>query len=165
MSKERKAVLSYVVDTVAKSVTFGVVGAGSTTLHLSKMTEAALQAALYNGVKQAGGDKAAIPHDPKTGLAATPAEKFARVKAWVENLNQGGEWTMRQAALPFNRDALFEAVATARKVGLDAVLAKWGNMDDAFLRLRLADKEVAAEYARLVATGTEDAGLFQGLED
>ncbi len=165
MSKERKAVLQYLVDQEAGTIRFTVIGAGSTTLDLEKTTEDTRQAALYNGFKQAGGDKAAIPRDPKTGASATPSEKFARVKAWVEHLNAGGAWELKgPARSALNRDALFEAVAVAKGFSLDKVLALWGNMDEEFLRVRLTDKQVAAEYARLTASGSDDAGMFEGLE-
>ena len=166
MSKERKAVLQYVVDQEAGTIGFNVLGAGSITLDLNKTTEDTRQAALYNGFKQAGGDKAAIPRDPKTGASATPGEKFARVKAWVENLNAGGAWELKAAARSaLNRDALFEAVAAAKGFSLNKVLAEWGNMPEDFLRIRLTDKDVASEYARITASGTEDEEMFAGLEE
>src|SRR3990167_1884969 len=122
MSKERKAVLQYVVDQEAGTITYCVIGAGSTTLDLNKVSEDAKTSGLYNGFKQAGGDKAAIPRDPKTGASATPSEKFARVKAWVENLNAGGAWELKQAARSaLNRDALFEAIAAAKGFSLDEI--------------------------------------------
>ena len=93
MSKERKAVLQYVVDQEAGTITYHVIGAGSCMLDLNKVSEDAKTSGLYNGFKQAGGDKAATPRAPKTGASATPGEKFARVKAWVENLNAGSQPT------------------------------------------------------------------------
>jgi len=165
MSSERKRVVQYVVDVEAGTITYVVAGAGQTTLDLNKTTQDTRQAALYNGFKQAGGDKAAIARDSKTGRSATPGEKFARIKAWVEHLNAGGAWELPQAArAALNRDALFEAVAAAKGVSLDTVLAKWGNMPEDFLRVRLTDADVAAEYARRTASGSEEEDLFEGLE-
>ena len=178
MAKDRKQVVRYGVNVEAGTITFQVLGAGSVTLDLEKTSEDSRQSALYNGFKQAGGDKAAIPRDTKTGLSATPAEKFARVKAWVDNLNGGGSWLMaRQASEPLQRSAVFQAVASyllgiQSKVvaGMDpeaasAMIArKWQDMQDDVLRTKLAQAEVAAEYARLTARGSSDGSLFDGLE-
>ena len=157
----RKKVISYDVNMEAGTITFNVVGAGSCILELEKTTEETRQAALYNGFKQAGGDKAAIPCDPKTGKAATPAEKFARVKAWVEHLNGGGSWELRSSKPTFNRAALFEAVAEVRGVSAEVVYAKLGAREDAVLQSFLVHREIAAVYARITARG--DSGEVDAL--
>lgn len=162
---ERKAVVKYKVDQEAGTIMFQVLGAGSCTLDLEKTSEATRQAALYNGFKQAGGDKCAIPRDLKTGLSATPAMKFARLKEWVESLNGGGEWTLRQAGLSLNRAALFQAVAEVRGVPAEKVAARFAGTEDSVLQTFLTHRDIAGVYARITAPESSEAAdeLLAGL--
>ena len=167
MSNERKAVLQYGVDMEAGTITFNVLGAGSVTLMLEQTSEETRQAALYNGFKQAGGDKAAIPRDAKTGRSASPSEKFAAVREWVEHLNAGGSWTLRQASRMLNRACLFAAIATVRGASPERVAAKFGSFEDKVLQSFLQHRDIAAEYSRLVAPSESKAAdeMLRTLKD
>ena len=164
MATERKSIIHHEGDSDGV-ITFAVLGAGSFKFDPAACNDETERSATIHGYVQKISDKAAIPRDPKTGHSATPREKYERMVALAKHLTNGGGWTMRAAAqAALNRDALFEAVAKAKNISLDTVLAKWGNMDEAFLRVRLTDRDVAAEYARLTASGQEDSTLFAGLE-
>lgn len=52
------------------------------------------RACFINGLKQKIADRAAIPHDPDTGLAATPQEKFEAMFETAERLANGGPWNV-----------------------------------------------------------------------
>lgn len=154
---ERKAVLQYGVDMEAGTITFTVLGAGSVVLNLEATSEDTRQAALYNGFKQAGGDKAAIPRDAKTGRSVSPAEKFTAVKEWVEHLNRGGSWTLRSAKQMLNRACLFAAIAAVRGAAPEKVAAKFSGFEDKVLQTFLTHRDIAAEYSRLCAPSESKA--------
>ena len=147
-------------------VVFRVLGAGSFPFDPSGCSDETERTATLHGYVQKISDKAAIPRDAKTGRSATPQAKFTAMKALADHLQGGGSCTTRQPSVSrLDRAALFAAVATVR--GLDAVQveARWRDKPDEALRAVLTHREVAAEYARLTASGGEDEGLFEGLEE
>lgn len=134
--------------------------AGSFKFNPAGCTDEVERQACVKGYKEKISNVAAMP----AGTAWTV--KLAAMREVAERLQTGGVWNLKGTGkLALNRDALFEAIATAKGVSLDKVLAAWGNMDEEFLRVRLTDKDVAAEYARLTASGTgAEEELFAGLE-
>ena len=157
-------------------ITFHVVGAGSFKFDPAACTDEVERMAALHGYVQKISDKAAIGRDAKTGKSATPAEKFAAMKAMAEHLQGGGAWSTRQARPGLNRQALWTALSNVfteecAKRGLDAgkhtaqsfeIAA--GNLTDDQLRAKyLVHKEVAGAYAMLTASG-EGEDLFEGLE-
>jgi hypothetical protein len=75
------------------------VGGQTAVLDLAKVSQTLLNRAIVHGLKQRISDAAAIPCDAETGLAATPAEKFAAMSKLVEHYNSGtSEWTRTRAA-------------------------------------------------------------------
>lgn len=133
--------------------------AGSLNFDPSGCTDDVERQATIKGYKEKISNKAAMP----AGTSWTV--KLAAMRQVAERLASGGAWNERVAGSVLNRDALFEAVSKAKGVSLDAVLAKWGNMPEDFLRVRLTDKDVAAEYTRLTASATSEEGMFEGLEN
>ena len=143
---------------------FTVVGAGSFDFDPSGCTDETEVSATLHGYVQKISDKAAIGRDTETGRPASPQAKFDAMKNMADHLAGGGAWIMRQAAKPrLNRACVFAAVATVFHKDPVAVEALWRNMPDDVLKLRLSNKDVAAEYARLTASGKEPEGLFEGL--
>ena len=63
-----------------------------------------------------------------------------------------------------DRAALIQAICTARGFEEAKVILKLAGKLDEELRVYLTARDVAAEYARLTATGAEEEGLFEGLE-
>jgi hypothetical protein len=78
---------------------FAVLGAGTLTLEMGKLSAAVLARAALHGMKQRVSDAAAIPCDRETGRPATPEEKFAAMKELVDHYMTGtGEWNRARAA-------------------------------------------------------------------
>lgn len=91
------SVLTHVVDSARRFVTFKVLGAGETTLDMRALHENVKERAELHGMVQRCSDGAAIARDPETGLPATPADKLARVKRLVEHYNSGThEWSLNR---------------------------------------------------------------------
>ena len=178
MASDRKAVVQHAWDMVRGIVSFNVLGGGKVDLQVANLTDEVARTALFHGLTQKCSDKCAIPRDTKTGRSATAAEKFAALKGMVDHLNAGGTWVMRAAVQPsLDRAALFSAVAhmllgvrskavegMTQDTAAAHVARQWQDKPDEELRLRLTNKDVAAEYARLTARGGEAAEMFAGLE-
>ena len=106
-----------------------------------------------------------------SNVAAMPAGTSWKVKldamvALKTRLETGGPWNLKaSAASSLNRACLFAAVAAVRNLAPETVALKWQDKPDEVLKAALTHRDVAAEYARLTASGPEDTGLFEGLED
>lgn len=80
-------------------MTFNVLGAGAITLHVERMHPDNRNRAMYHGLKQRGGDMAALERNRDTGLPASPGDKLAEITRWVEHVESGSaDWTLRRAA-------------------------------------------------------------------
>lgn len=81
-----------VIETVKTETGVTVTCAGeSVTVDCVAFTRELLMTAAVHGVGQKLVDAAALSRNPENGQPATPAEKWARVKAIAERLN-GGQW-------------------------------------------------------------------------
>lgn len=130
-TQERKKVVQYRWDDVGNALTFSVIGAGSFTLNVLAIVGEAFKdlssvgkRSVVHGLVQKVSDKAAVGRDPETGRSATPAEKFARMKATGEALVQG-VWSTRSTLESLNRAALFAAIAAVRGVAPEKVASKF----------------------------------------
>ena len=80
------------------ALTFAVRDAGTLTLNLSRVSAAVRAMATIHGFKQRIADAAAIPRDTATGKPASPADKFAAMRALVEHYESGSEeWSIRKS--------------------------------------------------------------------
>ena len=160
---KRNAVVGHkVAGTV---ITFHVLGAGQFQFDMMKAGEANAEQAAIHGYVQKISDKAAISRNSDTGRSATPKEKYEAMYGLAMHLQNGGGWTMRAVKAALNRAALISAICTARGFNEVKITLKLAGMADEELRAYLTAKDVAAEYARLTASGTEVEGLFEGLEE
>lgn len=156
-------------------VTFEVAGQGKVEVLLANMaTEARVYASLF-GLQRKVVNAAALD------AGATPAEKFAAIKAMAESLNGGGEWnrgreggssridlvilgimrhygnTQEQA------DATVDKYAAKKGITRKESLKMWGSTE----QVAKAIVEIKAERAATLAAkaGLDAADLFDGLDD
>lgn len=163
--RKRNSVIGHSINEATGVITFEVVGAGSFSFDVTKAGEANAQKAAFHGYVQKISDKAAIGRDPDTGRSASPKEKYDAMHALAKHLEGGGTWSMRAAVKAvLDRAALIQAICTARGFEEAKVILKLAGKLDEELRVYLTARDVAAEYARLTATGAEEEGLFEGLE-
>lgn len=168
MQKTQKAnsVATSTFDAVAGVLTVEVIGGGKLTFNVREFVAAEGfdklnengKRAVGHGVNQRLMDRAAIGRDATTGQSATPAEKFAAIKALADHYAGGGEWTMGRGdgLKPLDRAALFAAIAKVRKVAPDKVASVYASKEDTVLRTFLTIKDIAAEYARMTTRQPED---------
>lgn len=153
MATERKSIISAKWDTDGNTITFGVAGIGEIVLDLDK-AKATGEQAKFHGYEQKVRDAAAIPRDTKTGLSASPQEKFDAMEGVVESLHEG-VWNVKGTTIrALNRPALFQAVAEVRSVDVQVVEARFRDRQDEVLRAFLTHRDIAAAYARLTAKNT-----------
>jgi hypothetical protein len=104
--------LTVTIDQSAKAIAWAFRGQESIILRLSNLAESVLEYAVYHGLKQRCGDKAAL------AKGATPDEKAAAVRELVEHYNNGGAWELpRNAPRGVNHAMLVEAMQRALGVG------------------------------------------------
>ena len=99
------SILAVVIDETARQIMFNVRGAApdgggkSITLDLGAVSQANLDYAALHGFKQRIGDMAAQSKNPKTGLPASPADKFEAIERGVQHYMSGSpDWNMRSAS-------------------------------------------------------------------
>ena len=82
--------------------------------------------AACHGFEQRLRDRAAMSADTKTGLSATPQDKFDRIKALVDHYHAGGEWEMRGAGGGKKAEVewILEALADIKGTDVDAMRGK-----------------------------------------
>ena len=157
MSKERKSIISATWDEAGGNITFGVAGIGTMVLNVADMGNTILQTATYHGFEQKVRDAGAIARDTKTGLSATPQEKFDAMQQVVEQLHSG-EWNVKASRVQaLNRAALFEAVAEVRQREASEVEARFRDRPDEVLRAFLTHGDIAAAYAKRTARDSGQA--------
>lgn len=94
--KRANWVISHSVNADVGEIVFEVKGAGKLTMHMGRLSEAVKARAAIHGMVQRVSDAAAIARDTETGAAATPAEKYAAMKALVEHYESGtSEWARK----------------------------------------------------------------------
>lgn len=146
--------------TVAEGKLHFMTPAGGFVFDPSGASDEAEEQACIKGWKEKISNVAAMP----AGTAWSV--KLSAMKEVATRLAAGGAWNLRSAAAStLNRACLFAAVATVRGLAPETVAAKWQDKPDEVLKAALTHRDVAAEYARLTASGTSDDGLFEGLED
>lgn len=80
-------------------LTFKVAGAGSTSVMFGSLSPEVRKQAVVYGIGVRVSRMAAIARDTKSGKSATPAEKFARIKACAEHYNSGADtWELARGA-------------------------------------------------------------------
>ena len=98
--KRANSVVSVATDD-AGNITWTVEGAGAVMLHRSKLSAAFLGLATTHGLIQRGSDRAALSRDEKTGQPASPADRLARIRSWVEHAESGTDsWRMNSERGP-----------------------------------------------------------------
>lgn len=163
-TKKSNSVATSTFDAATGLLAIKVIGAGELSVDVRKLAgEAAYdqltdlgRQGLGHGVNQRLMDRAAISRDQTTGASATPAEKFAAIKALADHYANGGAWKMTGDGLkPINRPALYQAVASVRGVDATKVEAAYRAKEDSVLRTLLVIKDIAAEYTRLTTRQPE----------
>ena len=99
-----------------------------TELAVHLMTRAAC-----HGFEQRLRDRAAMSADTKTGLSATPQDKFDRIKALVDHYHAGGEWEMRGAGGGKKAEIewILEALASIKGVDVELMREKVATVAEA----------------------------------
>lgn len=83
----------------AISVKFKVLGAGDTTLELSRIAQSNKDRAMIHGFIQRISDAAALSRNPSTGQPASPTDKLNAMAELVEHYMSGTEeWSRKRAA-------------------------------------------------------------------
>ncbi len=102
-----------VVDTskTDEVVTVTVTGFEPIIVPVNDLSDAIFRQAAVHGITQKLIDAAALSRDPETGKPATPADKYARVKAVADRLMAGGPWNALKVAGP-KGGVLFAALVT-----------------------------------------------------
>lgn len=147
-------------DLLTGIITFTVIGAAAGKLVFNAAEVAGSEAykaltdngkrALVHGFTQRISDRAAIGRDKTTGTSASPADKFAAMKALAEHYASGGTWELAGGGLPpVDRASLYQAVAIVRKIDAQKVEATYRDKTDEVLRTLLGIADVAAEYTRI----------------
>ena len=91
------SVINTQVNASIRTIEFSVVGAGSVTLHLERVSRENLDYAAFHGFKQRISDAAALSRDTTTGLSASPQDKLSAMKELVAFYESGtSEWTQRR---------------------------------------------------------------------
>jgi len=105
------SVCTSVFDAASKTLTFKVLGAGECALRIGATAPEVQFEAMVRGFNQRCVNAAALGRDKDTGKSATPAEKFAGVKALVDHYNSGSaDWSpARTASGPKPLDAILLA--------------------------------------------------------
>jgi hypothetical protein len=106
--------LTVTIDESTEALTWAFRGQEPIVLRLSNLAESVRDYAVYHGLKQRCGDKAAL------AKGSTLAEKAAAVRELVDHYNNGGAWELpRNAAGPrgVNHAMLVEAMQRALGVG------------------------------------------------
>ena len=90
------SIITTTIDPAARTVTFAVKGAGSTMIEYDKLDRDNQIYAALHGLKQRGGDNAAISRDPDTGKPATPMQKLDAIRIIADHYNSGAAgWSVR----------------------------------------------------------------------
>ena len=91
------SVINTQVNESIRTIEFSVVGAGSVTLHLERVSQANLDRATFHGFKQRISDAAALSRDETSGKPASPGEKLAAMRELVEFYESGSaDWSRRR---------------------------------------------------------------------
>ena len=145
METKRKSNSVVTVQQTETGLTFDVIGAGSFVLDMGKLHSDVRQRAAFHGMKQRIADAAAIARDQSTGQSATPAEKYAAMKALADHYMTGtAEWSRRGEGGGGAKSITIEAIA--RVQGVD-----YATAEDAVTRLamRKFDNDRAAALREL----------------
>lgn len=161
-TKKSNSVLTHSTDLATGLINLEVVGGGKLVFDAAafagkeaygNLTENGKRAVLHGTIQRLS-DRAAIGRDKTTGASATPAEKFAAIKALADHYANGGAWELAGGGLPpVNRAALYQAVARVRNVPAEKVEAAYRDKADDVLRTLLSIPAIAGEYIRISREG------------
>lgn len=138
-------------------LTFEVAGAGSTIVMLGNLSPEVRKQAVVYGIGVRVSRMAAIARDTKSGKSATPAEKFARIKACAEHYNSGADtWELARGATgPRGPDAytslVIEAVANIQGIELETMAGRVKALCE-------KRQETVAAWAKRIAAATGENG-------
>lgn len=159
------SVVTSAFDEGANTITFTVVGAGSTVLKLNAISDAVRVRAIRHGLGQRVADRAAKNRDTADGKPASPATKLAAMAALVDHYNSGADdWNLAGAggSGPGLDGVLLAAIAEVTGKGLEAIRAlvaagseKHGVTQRAYLAKLATGKAVAPIVDRMRAEAAE----------
>lgn len=127
------------------SLRFHVRGVAHFDFDLSKVHQSNRQQAEVHGWIQRISDAAAMSRDPKTGLAATPSDKYARMVALRDHYEAGGEQWSRAGTGGTGKSLTIAAIAELK--GVDYATAEQ-YVDDYAKRNYDGDRKEALEFIR-----------------
>jgi hypothetical protein len=133
------------------------VGADRTRVMFSNLSPENTRTAMIYGVGVRVSRMAAIARDTKTGKSATPAEKFARVKACAEHLNSGATtWELARGTTgPRGPDGytqlVVEAVAIIQGIELEVMTGRVKALCE-------KRQETMAAWAKRIAAASGENG-------
>lgn len=136
-----------------------VAGCGVVEFAMDAVSPVLIERAAMHGFEQRLRDRAAISRDTKTGLSASPQDKFDRIKALADHYAAGGEWEMRSAGAGGKKsdaDWILEALAVVQKTDVETMagrvalaVEKRGITRQAYLKNVATSPAVAQTLAQL----------------
>jgi hypothetical protein len=157
---KENSVITSDYDDVKGALIFTVLGAGTIELTIDRLSQSVRDWAMIHGLVQRISDKAAKGKNPHTGLPATPADKFAAMKALADHYLTGTEeWDARAsgerldniiltAVASLNGQTIAELTAKAlsdakaRNVKPSDIIKAWGGI--AKVATKVAELRAAA---------------------
>lgn len=160
MKAEKTKVNAVVTANWAGSVlTLAVAGAGAVVFDMDAAGAVLVERAAMHGFEQRLRDRAAMSRDTKTGLSASPQDKFDRIKALADHYAAGGEWEMRSGGGGKKSDVdwIIEALAAIKGVDVETMRGRV---------IAAAEKRgiTAEKYAKQVGTGADVAAKVAALK-
>lgn len=129
METKRKSNSVVTVQQTETGLTFSVIGAGEFVLDMDKLHPDILKRAAFHGMKQRISDAAAMSRNPDNGQPATPADKYAAMRALAEHYMTGTpEWSRRGEGGGGAKSITIEAIARVQSVD-------YATAEDAVTRL------------------------------
>jgi hypothetical protein len=154
-------------------LTLTVKGVGDIIFAMDDVGPVLVERASMHGFEQRLRDRAAIGRDDKTGLSASPQDKYDRIKALADHYAAGGEWEMRSVGgggKKSEADWIMEALASVQGVsvadiGVKVAIAceKRGITEKAYLMKIATNPAVSQRLAELKYGNAE--GGDEMLED
>ena len=158
----------YECRVVGDVMTVAVTGLPDIVVNRKNLSEGAIEAAFWQGLRKRVTDGAALERDSNTGLSATPAAKHARMTKIAEHLNSGGAWAMGGVGGGISESTIITALARAKYAGDEAatrlavdglVARKGGDRKEVIAGLAATPtivRELAAMKAERIGVDADD---------
>lgn len=156
------------IDVNGSVITANVVGAGAVVVDMDKVHADVKREAMMYGMSVRLSRATALERDRETGRSATPADKFARVKALADHYNGGAaEWNLRgggeRAVGGFLVQALIELHPESTPEKVRAFVKTLKPAERAAIEQSDRVKPVIDRIAAEATAGVDVEGLLAGL--